>query len=223
MFSNKPINSTKILARSEIAKVLADLRRKHRSISTRQNLTLFRLSCCCGLRVSEIIALNLSDVRVGSSRPHIRVRNGKGGKTRSVPLWWDVATLEALTVWKDERKTRGASGGDPFLCCISVGTQGKRLAIRTAQHRWTTAIGCLCSCGNPKHAIGCRVRSLSIHCGRHSFCSHSLAGGRTLAAVRDAAGHVNVATTSIYLHVVHDDDDQIGNLFDFTAKALYPT
>ncbi len=56
---------------------------------------------------------------------------------------------------------------------------------------------------------------LSIHCGRHSFVSHSLAGGRTLAEIRDAAGHANVSTTSIYLHIVHDDGDGVGNLFDF--------
>ena len=53
---------------------------------------------------------------------------------------------------------------------------------------------------------------LTIHHGRHTFISHALAGGRTLAEVRDAAGHSNVSTTSGYLHVAVEDDE-LGNLF----------
>ena len=54
-----------------------------------------------------------------------------------------------------------------------------------------------------------------MHHGRHTFISHALAGGRTLAEVRDAAGHSNVTITSTYLHVVVDDDSLVGRLFDF--------
>ena len=54
---------------------------------------------------------------------------------------------------------------------------------------------------------------LTIHHGRHTFLSHTLAGGRTLAEVRDAAGHSNITITSGYLHVAVDDDEPIGNLF----------
>ena len=49
-----------------------------------------------------------------------------------------------------------------------------------------------------------RLATLTIHHGRHTFISHALAGGRTLAEVRDAAGHANVSITSGYLHVVVD-------------------
>jgi integrase len=59
-----------------------------------------------------------------------------------------------------------------------------------------------------------RRETLTIHHGRHTFISHALAGGRTLAEVRAAAGHSNVAVTSGYLHVVIDDE-AIGNLFGF--------
>jgi integrase len=45
-----------------------------------------------------------------------------------------------------------------------------------------------------------RLESLAIHHGRHTFISHALAGGRTLAEVRDATGHANVTITSGYLH-----------------------
>ncbi len=55
---------------------------------------------------------------------------------------------------------------------------------------------------------------LTIHHGRHTFISHALAGHRTLAEVRDAAGHANVSITSGYLHVAVDDD-RVGELFRY--------
>lgn len=65
-----------------------------------------------------------------------------------------------------------------------------------------------------------RQQELTIHTGRHSFVSHALAGpnARSLAEVRDAAGHSSLAITSIYTHVATDDDgDDVGDLFDFTG------
>jgi integrase len=60
-----------------------------------------------------------------------------------------------------------------------------------------------------------RSQSLTIHHGRHTFVSHALAGGRSLAEVQAAAGHSNVAVTSAYLHIVVNDDEPVGNLFKF--------
>jgi integrase len=59
------------------------------------------------------------------------------------------------------------------------------------------------------------LESLTIHHGRHTFISHALAGGRSLAEVRDAAGHANVSITSDYLHVALDDETVVGELFRF--------
>jgi len=60
-----------------------------------------------------------------------------------------------------------------------------------------------------------RLRTLTIHHGRHTFISHALAGKRTLAEVRAAAGHASLLTTSVYLHVAVDDDGEVGALFAF--------
>ena len=60
-----------------------------------------------------------------------------------------------------------------------------------------------------------RLRGLTLHHGRHTFISHALAGGRTLAEVRAAAGHASLVTTSVYLHVAVDDDGTLGSLFAF--------
>jgi integrase/recombinase XerD len=160
------------------------------------------------LRVSEAVGLNVSNLKVGSGRPYIEIpaRIAKRKKPRRVPLWWDGATLADLQLWKAERERQGAGPSDPFVCAQAKGTRGKRLSARNAQARFKK---CLKPLGPERVAV------LSIHSGRHSYCSHALAGGRTLAEVRDAAGHANISTTSIYLHVVHDDDDAVGSLFDF--------
>lgn len=207
---SRSVDQTRIFTRSEIADVIDDLRRKRRSINTRQNLVIFRLATCCGLRVSEIVGLKLANVKFAGNRPHIYVPAviAKRNRPRKVPLWWDAATLADLEAWKKERSNQDAAAGDPFVCSLSNGTWGKALSVRNAQARFKASIKCL---GTE------RVEGLSIHCGRHSFCSHSLAGGRSLAEVRDAAGHANVSTTSIYLHVVRDDDEGVGNLFDFAS------
>lgn len=89
----------KVLTRDEILAVLADLKRKScRSLGTRQNLILFRLATCCGLRASELCGLTLDNVKLGSSRPRVYVPAtiGKGGKARSVPLTFDAGTLSDL-------------------------------------------------------------------------------------------------------------------------------
>ena len=69
MTPNWKIDATKVLGKAEIAAVFADLKRKaKRSVNTRQNLIIFRLATCCGLRVSEICGLRCGDVRLGGGR-----------------------------------------------------------------------------------------------------------------------------------------------------------
>jgi integrase len=64
-----------------------------------------------------------------------------------------------------------------------------------------------------------RLATLTIHHGRHTFLSHALAGGRTLAEVRDAAGHSNITITSAYLHAAVDDEPPLGNLFQYAIRV----
>jgi len=197
---------TKILTRREMQAVLADLKRKApRSKNTRLNLIIFRLAACCGLRASEIAQLHLSDIRVEMPWPHIRIRVGasKGGRSRRVPLWWDAGTLADLAAWRADRAARGAKAGDPFVASLQTGREALMFSRHTLRKRFRTAC----------RVLGAeRLESLTIHHGRHTFISHALAGGRTLAEVRDAAGHSNVSITSGYLHVAVDDNE-VGALF----------
>jgi integrase/recombinase XerD len=203
------IDQTQVLSGDEIAVVLEDLRhRGRRSLNSRQNLVVFRLACCCGLRASEIAGLNVGDVRVGIPRPYLQIRKtvAKGGRQRRVPLWWDAGTLHDLERWKDARRDQGAGSGDPFVCCLRSGAAGGRLDRFNVRRRFIGA----CKCLGAE-----RGSEVTTHHGRHSFVSHALAGGRTLAEVRDAAGHANISTTSLYTHVVTTDDSGVGDLFRF--------
>lgn len=206
-YSARQADATKILTRREMAIVLSELHRKApRSPNTRMNLMIFRLAACCGLRVSEIAQLRVADLCTKVSRPHVRIRAGasKGGRSRTVPLWWDGGTLADLSAWREELVSKKARGSDALIGCLRDGRQGTPLSRHTLRKRFRTACRPL---GEE------RLATLTIHHGRHTFISHSLAGGRTLAEVRDAAGHSNVSITSGYLHVAVDDEE-VGDLFD---------
>jgi integrase len=205
-------DATKILMRKELAAVLDDLKRKAvRSLSTRLNLVIFRLATCCGVRASEIASLHVSDVRVEGARPHVRIRRGaaKGGRPRNVPLWWDAGTLADLAAWKRDKVAANPNAELPFVASLRDGRLGIRMSRHTLRKRFRTAC----------KVLGlARLETLTIHHGRHTFISHALAGSRTLAEVRDAAGHANVSITSTYLHVLVDDEDEVGDLFGNPGK-----
>ena len=110
--------------------MLADLQQKsQRSASARLNRAIFRLACCCGLRVSEIAGLQLGDLQLAGPRPHIRVRAqiAKGGRGRRVPCWWDAGTLADLKAWYAERVAHGAKGNDTFVCGLQGAFAGAPL------------------------------------------------------------------------------------------------
>jgi len=202
------VASTSILSAKEVLAIVEDLKRRgKRSINSQMNLVIFRLATGCGLRASEIAGITVGDVRLSSHKPHILIRKsvGKGGRKRQVPLWWDQATLDDITAWKSIRKRRGkASPDDPFVCTLAKGSAGNRLHRNAVRNRFLNA------CKVLGHE---RLKALTVHSGRHTFISHALKH-RTLAEVRQAAGHTNIATTSVYLHVAVEDDGQVGKLFD---------
>ncbi len=81
--------------------------------------------------------------------------------------------------------------------------QRKRFSRHTLRKRFRTAC----------RSLGAeRLATLTIHHGKHTFISHALAGGRTLAEVGDTVGHANISITSAYLQVAVEDD-AVGMLF----------
>src|SRR4029077_16769858 len=114
-----------------------------------------------------------------------------------VPLWWDAGTLTDLAEWQAERVRHGARSSDPFVCSGLAYRFGRPIQRAAIRRRFISAC----------KVLGlARLRTLTIHHGRHTFISHALAGGRTLGEVRAAGGHSNVGITSGYLHVVGDEE-----------------
>ena len=184
-----------LLSIGEINAICDELRRlAKRSQNSRVNLALFRLSTCLGLRVFETVALDRDDVQLDSDRPHVFVRCGKGGKSGRVPAWWDAQTLSDL------REFKASHQNESFL----HRHDGGRMSKRNAQARYKT---CLRILGKE------REKQLSIHKGRHAFITHAINAGKSIACVRDAARHSNIATTSRYAHAI--DDGKVGNIFAF--------
>ena len=195
---------TRFLTLDEVLRILDDLkRRKKRSDSSFLNLIIFRLSCCCGLRRATIAGLNFTDLVLAGARPCVTVRkhNTKGEEEKrrahKAPLWWDAGTLKDLREWVAFRKSMGARPNETVVCGVSKVNRGKPLTGDLLAKRWKTAIRCL----GPE-----RVHQLSVHCGRHSFCSLSKAAGHSSIEIRDAVGHASEATTNIYLHAVESEN-----------------
>jgi integrase len=113
--------------------------------------------------------------------------------------------LADLKRWKEERLRQGAKSDECFAGSLIEKRRGTRLSRHTLRKRFRTACKVL---GRD------RLEMLTIHHGRHTFISHALAGGKSLAEARDAAGHANVSITSAYLHIAVDDDT-VGELFRF--------
>jgi integrase len=115
--------------------------------------------------VSEVAGLQLDDVILEIQRPHLRLRREitKGHRSRIVPLWWDAATLADLKAWKTERLEQGARGPDPFVCSVQSHRRGQPLQRAALRRRFLTAC----------KVLGlARLRTLTIHHGRHTFISH---------------------------------------------------
>ena len=185
------INLSRIMSQVEIDTVLSDLTPK-----SRQNpqafvrLVIFRLAVFSGVRASELAGLRMQDVALDSDLPVIRVRaeTAKGHKSREIPLFSE-ATRSDLLRWKMLRTSQGATATDPFVCSVSKNSLGHSFTRQSVRNRFRQALKCL---GKE------RAASLSVHDGRHVFCSMSIHKGVPIALVRDSLGHSSISITNLY-------------------------
>ncbi|HKS55236.1 MAG TPA: tyrosine recombinase XerC [Steroidobacteraceae bacterium] len=144
-----------------------------------------------GLRLSELVGLNLGDVDRGDRT--VRVL-GKGRKTRIVPV--GKHALEAIARWLKERATLAATGEQALF----VGARGERLGARAIQKRiaaWARQQG-----------LG---RHVHPHLFRHSFATHLLESSQDLRGVQELLGHANISTTQVYTHL---DFQHLAKIYD---------
>lgn len=137
----------------------------------------------CGLRVSELINLEIS--RVYLDEEYVVVR-GKGSKERLVPLS-PVAAAE-IRRWLVERAAIDVKPGEENMLFIS--RRGRRL----------TRVMIFYIVKRLADLAGIR-REVSPHTLRHSFATHLLEGSANLRAIQQMLGHESIATTEIYIHI----------------------
>jgi tyrosine recombinase XerC len=152
-----------------------------------------------GLRVSEAVALDLDDLRHETSeRLTVRVRSGKGGKQRVVPLGRKAAS--ALAEWLAVRSEllRPASP----VAAVFLGHRGARLATRVARE----LVYRRCEETGARAVVG-------PHGLRHSFATHLLQSGCDLRTIQSLLGHASLSTTQRYTHL------DMGRLIDLYEQA----
>lgn len=140
-----------------------------------------------GMRVSELVALNLGDVDMECERVRCL---GKGGRERMLPL--NDSSMTAMEEYFDiARPQLGRSAGQKTEA-LFLNHRGKRL---TRQGFWLILKG---------YAAEVGIRDLTPHTLRHSFAAHMISNGADVRAVQALLGHVSLSTTQIYTQLQSD-------------------
>ncbi len=149
-----------------------------------RDLAIVEVLYSCGLRVSELCGLRLSDLRLEEGYLHV---HGKGNKDRLVPI--SSAAIERLKAWFEVRSNFRIKQGEEDYVFLSL-KRGKHLSRITVFHN----IKCYASLAGVR-------KKLSPHTFRHSFATHLLQGGANLRAIQAMLGHESIGTTEIYMHI----------------------
>ncbi len=158
-------------------------------IGTVRDRAMLELLYGSGLRVSELVGLDLVDLSLGTRTARIR---GKGNKERVVPL--GGVSAEALQAWLVVRpQARHPRTGEQDPAAVFLGLRGRRLPVRQVQYL-VAAYGELAT-GSP---------GLHPHALRHSCATHLLDGGADLRVIQELLGHASLSTTQRYTHVSMD-------------------
>jgi integrase len=186
------VDPTKLLTADEVSAILTFLHyRRRRGPNYVLNRAIFRLSCCCGLRVNELCALDVGDV-LTRLRPMLLV---SGSCTRIVTIDWDEGTVEDIVAYKEMRLAQLGEGehrDEPFLAGISQNA-GKRLTTDLAAKRWRSVM---------RVVLGEeRAKQLSIQSGGRTYPSYAAAQGRSLLEITKALGNTSPRTARQYLKV----------------------
>ncbi|HEY3970709.1 MAG TPA: tyrosine recombinase, partial [Solirubrobacteraceae bacterium] len=171
----------KVLSREQVAKLLAQP--KGSEPLALRDRALLELMYACGLRVSEAIGLELSDVDLEEGM--LRAR-GKGSKERIVPV--GRRAVGALELYL----ARGRS--------VLVGVQVQSSLFVNHRGGTLTRQGLYKVIQNHARTAGL-AEQMTPHTLRHTFATHLLAGGCDLRSLQEMLGHADLATTQVYTHL----------------------
>lgn len=172
----------------------ADVRRLIDGTSHIKYRTMFALCYACGLRVSELVALEVQHIH-GEQR-YVQVVQGKGGKDRNIPL--SASMLNTLRdYWRMARPAHYLFPGRNANTPISI-TSVQKYFTRTKVKADITQVG-------------------GIHSLRHAFATHLLAAGMPIHQLKVLLGHQDLKSTERYLHWQPSCDD---TQYDLLADTL---
>ena len=148
-----------------------------------RNRAIIEVLFSCGLRVSELTNLKLSNLYV--EEQYIRVM-GKGSKERLVPI--SPRALDELSYWFADRNVMKIKPGEEDYVFLN----------RRGQHLTRTIILIMIK----RYAVEAGIKkTISPHTLRHSFATSLLEGGADLRAIQAMLGHESIGTTEIYTHI----------------------
>jgi integrase/recombinase XerD len=154
----------------------------------------------CGLRVTELISLRISDLN--AAQGYIKVK-GKGNKERIVPIG-DTA-LKFIDIYLSQIRAHQdiKKGNEDYIFLNRLGSQLSRISVFTMIKTLAAQIGL--------------KKSISPHTFRHSFATHLIEGGADLRAVQEMLGHSSITTTEVYTHL--DRDYLRGMITDYHPRT----
>ncbi|ASJ70147.1 tyrosine recombinase XerC [Granulosicoccus antarcticus] len=156
-----------------------------------RDLAMFELMYSSGLRLAELVSIDLADLDLSVGQ--VRV-TGKGGKVRDLPV--GEHAVNAVNKWLGYR--RSLPGADDRAVFLS--SRGQRIAPRTVQMRLKKLA----------ESQGLE-RDCYPHMLRHSFASHLLESSGDLRAVQELLGHADISSTQIYTHL---DFQHLAQVYD---------
>lgn len=173
----RPVSEIRtILTREEITSL-------YEACETLKERAILHMFYGCGLRRNEGVKLNISDVHFRQKM--LYVREGKGGKTRAVPMTEKVS--EELKAYRyQERK------GRPQELALITNNWGTRMQGNQCNSKLKELIN--------RTSIN---KDISLHSLRHSIATHLLESGLSVEYVRDFLGHTHIDSTERYTHIKH--------------------
>ncbi|RKY23217.1 MAG: tyrosine recombinase XerC [Planctomycetota bacterium] len=138
-----------------------------------------------GIRVSELVALNMDDVDFLGEVVHVR---GKGKKERIAPI--GSSALQTIQHYMEFRNKRAQSNSNFDSKVLFVNKHGRRLSTRSVRRKMDKYL-----------KMAGLDTSISPHTLRHSFATHMLNNGADLRSVQELLGHQSLSTTQVYTHL----------------------
>ena len=150
----------------------------------RRDLAITELLYGAGLRVGELVSLDLADIDLSQRLARVR---GKGAKTRIVPFGRSaVAALRAYLPDRAEWRSGTTGTEEPLF----VNQRGGRLSDRSVRRFLDAAV-----------RRTSELHHINPHALRHAFATHLLEAGMDLRTIQELLGHSSLGTTQIYTHV----------------------